>query len=79
MSGYGAKKRKISTYHNGIRAAEWYIGRFWKKIQDIDTDLWRLRTSDMQFQDNTEAVELAIQAYKDDIEEVHLIDEMHSL
>ena len=51
LSGYGNIKRKISTYKNGIRAAEWYVARFLKKVQEIDTDLWRLRTSDMVFQD----------------------------
>jgi len=77
MSGYGAKKRKISTYHNGVRAAEWHIGRFFKQIQEIDTDLWRLRTSDMTFQDNTEAVELAIQSYKEDI--INSIEMAHQM
>ena len=77
LSGYGNIKRKISTYQNGIRAAEWYVGRFLKKIQEIDTDLWRLRTSDMVFQDNTENVEQALSQYKQDI--VNTIDIAHEM
>ena len=57
-------RNKVSTIRNKVQQGRWYIDNFIDAINDIDTKLYHLRRGNIIFQDNSEAVNIALDDYR---------------
>ena len=57
-------RNKVSTIRNKIQQGRWYIDNFLTTVNTIDSKLYHLRRGNVIFQDNSEAVNIALDDYR---------------
>ena len=57
-------RNKVSTIRNKIQQGRWYVDNFLTAIHNIDSKLYHLRRGNIIFQDNSEAVNIALDDYR---------------
>tara|TARA_R110002050_G_scaffold76756_10_gene164175 strand:- start:1461 stop:2798 length:1338 start_codon:yes stop_codon:yes gene_type:complete len=69
LSNMGKVRNKVSTIKNKVTQGRWYIDNFIDAVNNIDAKLYHLRTSNIIFQDNSDAVNVALDEYRTTITE----------
>ena len=64
LSNMGKIRNKVSTIRNKVQQGRWYIDNFLTAVNNIDAKLYHLRTGNIIFQDNSDAVNTALDDYR---------------
>tara|TARA_R110000824_G_scaffold135238_1_gene298432 strand:- start:173 stop:1534 length:1362 start_codon:yes stop_codon:yes gene_type:complete len=57
-------RNKVSTIKNKVQQGRWYVDNFLTAVNNIDSKLYHLRRGNIIFQDNSEAVNIALDDYR---------------
>ena len=77
LSNLAKIRNKVSTIRNKVEQGRWYVDNFLTAINNVDTKLYHLRRGNIIFQDNSEAVNIALDDYRTTI--TNTIDEAQVL